>query len=289
MDDQLACAADSAAAIEARMTIELREIGIPPRPSILARIEEEIGRDSPDFIHLANLLGRDVALAAGVIKIANSPYFAFGKKVPTIQEALLVLGLRVVAKAVAGLALHQAFKHLPNMERFWDSSARTADVSARLARVLGRVNGIRPEDAYTFALFRDCGIPVLMTPFPEYRGVLARANAEPARAFTAVEDEALSVNHAMLGAQLAADWLLPPEIVAAIRHHHDAAALAPDSGVVSPAARTLAAFAEVAEHLIDLDAVQQHSCEWEKLGAASLASLGIDAGQLPELAAECLV
>lgn len=279
---------DSATALEARMTIELREIGIPPRPTILARIEEEIARDSPDFIRLATLLSHDVALAAGVIKIANSPYFAFGKKVPTIQEALLVLGLRVVAKAVAGLALHQAFKHLPNMERFWDASARTADVAARLARTLGRIAGVRPEDAYTFALFRDCGIPVLLTPFPEYRTVLAQANGEAERAFTDVEDEALAVNHAQLGAQLAADWLLPAEIVAAIRHHHDATALQAEAGIIDPAARTLIAFAEVAEHLIDLDGTQARSCEWDKLGAGCLASLGITADQLPELASECL-
>lgn len=294
MEEQLAPpmapdAADSAAAIEARMTIELREIGIPPRPTILARIEEEIARDNPDFIRLANLLSKDVALAAGVIKIANSPYFAFGKKVPTIQEALLVLGLRVVAKAVAGLALHQVFKHLPNMERFWDASARTADVSARLARVLGRIGGIRPEDAYTFALFRDCGIPVLMTPFPEYRAVLARANDEAERPFTAIEDEALEVNHAVLGAQLATDWLLPTDIIDAIRHHHEAGALVAEAAVIGPAARALIAFAEVAEHLIDLYGNQARSREWDKLGAGCLASLGLTADQLPELASECLV
>ena len=79
--------------IETRMKIEIRDIGIPPRPTILAQIEAETAKDEPDFIFLAKLLGKDVGLSAGMIKVANSPYFSLGKKVPTIQEALLVLGL----------------------------------------------------------------------------------------------------------------------------------------------------------------------------------------------------
>ena len=80
----------TADAVESRMKIELRDIGIPPRPTILVQIEQETAKDNPDFLFLAKLLGQDVALSAGVIKVANSPFFSFGKKVPTVQEALLV-------------------------------------------------------------------------------------------------------------------------------------------------------------------------------------------------------
>ena len=94
------------------MKLEIREIGIPPRPAILIQIEEESAKDEPDFIYMAKLLNRDVALAAGMIKVANAPYFSFGKKVPTVQEALLVLGLKLVTKTVSGLALQQVFKQI---------------------------------------------------------------------------------------------------------------------------------------------------------------------------------
>ena len=111
----------AADAVENRMKIAVRDIGIPPRPTILAQIEQETAKDNPDFIYLAKLLSHDVGLSAGMIKVANSPFFSFGKKVPSIQEALLVLGLKLVINTVAGLSLQQAFKHVPNMERFWDA------------------------------------------------------------------------------------------------------------------------------------------------------------------------
>jgi len=273
-------------AFEAKMTMEIREIGIPPRPTILLHIEQETARDEPDFIHLARLLSQDVALAAGMIKVANSPYFSFGKKIPTVQEALLVLGLKLVSKTVSGLALQQVFKHVANMERFWDASAMTADVSAGVAKRLGNPAGIRPEDAFTFALFRDCGIPMLINPFPEYREVLARANNEGTRPFTAVEEESIGLNHAVLGAQLAEDWLLPEETCLAIRHHHDREAL---NGTIEIPARSqrLIAIAQLAEYLIQLKSAQAQTSEWGKLGADCLACLDLSPDDLPELGEHC--
>lgn len=283
-------AADSAAppadAIETRMKIEIRDIGIPPRPTILTLIEQETAKDDPDFIYLAKLLGQDVGLAAGMIKVANSPYFSFGKKVPTIQEALLVLGLRLVVRTVAGLALQQLFKHVPNMERFWDASAMTAEVSGMLVRHIGNGIGIRPEDAHTFALFRDCGIAMLMIPFPEYRDVLTRANREEQLSFTEVEDRDIGLNHATLGAQLAEDWLLPLDTCLAIRHHHDRRAVNGEMDIPLRS-RHLIAVAQLAEHLIRLRADQAQNSEWQKLGADCLDCLNLTDDALPDLLAAC--
>ncbi len=273
--------------IESRMKIAIRDIGIPPRPTILAQIEQEITKDEPDFIRLAKLLSQDVGLAAGMIKIANSPFFSFGKKVPTVHEAMLVLGLKLVVRTVAGLALQQVFKHVPNMERFWDTSAKTAETAGNLAKQLGRATGIRPEDAHTFALFRDCGIPMLMIPFPEYRDVLILANQEKEISFTEVEDRAIGINHAVVGAQLAEDWLLPAEICISIRHHHDRQAL--DGSIELPErARKLIAVAQLAEHLLFEKTGSGQTSEWNKLGASVLACLEIDEAALPELLATCV-
>lgn len=281
-------ATSSSDRLEQRMRIEIRDIGIPPRPMILAQIEAEIAKDEPDFIHLARLLGQDVGLAAGMIKVANSPYFGLAKKVPTVQEALLVLGLKLTVNTVAALSLQQVFKHVPNMERFWDASARIAEAAAMFARDHGNGDRIRPEDAHTFALFRDCGIPMLMIPFPEYRDVLAKANTEPDLAFTTCEDQAIGINHAQLGAQLAHDWLLPEDVCLAIGHHHERAALLGETDIPSRARRMIA-IAQLAEHLVQMRSGQSQTREWGKLGDACLACLELQSDDLPELAETCVL
>ncbi len=275
--------------IEDRMGIALRDIGIPPRPTILLEIDREMAKDEPDFSRLAKILGADVAMAAALIKTTNSPFFGFNKKVRTVHEALLVLGLKTVVSTIAGIELRKAFQHVPDMERFWDASAKTARVSGWLAKRCKARSRIRPEDAHTFGLFRDCGIPVLMIPFPEYRSVLAKANAETELSFTAVEDQLLSVNHAEMGASLAESWLLPDEIALAILHHHDLSRLEEQQGASSVAGLSwrLIAIAHLAEHLIQERTGLARTQEWGKVSGVVLQLLAVDETELVTLIDEC--
>lgn len=268
------------------MRAEIRNIGIPPRPALLDEIDREMRQDAPDFKRLAEIISADVGLSAGLVKVANSPYYGLGKQVRSVQETLLVLGLRVVIHTVAGLALRQVFPHVPNLERFWDSAARTARVSGWLA---GQLKGHilpRPEDAYTLGLFRDCGIPLLMIPFPEYPEILRQANDETTLPFTAIEDRLLSINHAIVGAELAEDWLLPEDIHLAIRHHHDRDALAAMAGLPDMP-RQLIALCQIAEYLIQQTTGMSRTHEWAKLGEDCLRALDIAPEQLDALLADC--
>jgi HD-like signal output (HDOD) protein len=52
----------------------IRDIGIPPRPAILEHLAAEMRKFDPDLVHMAHLIERDVGLAAGLVKSANSPY-----------------------------------------------------------------------------------------------------------------------------------------------------------------------------------------------------------------------
>lgn len=283
-DAQTAPTPVSAQEVDVRMRIEIKDIGIPPRPQILVAIEQEMRKDAPDFILLSKLIASDVALAAGLIKTANSPFFGFNKLVRSVNEALLVLGLKTVTRTIAGLALQKIFPHVPSLERFWDASAKTARTAAWLAGKCKLPGGLRPADAYTFALFRDCGIPVLLIPFPEYSKVLQAANAATDASFTDIEEQQLGINHAVVGAELAEGWLLPPEICAAIRHHHSLAHLADDAGKLLPSAsRSLIALAQTAEHLLQSATGLSQTSEWQKLGAACLDVLALDEESLAAL------
>lgn len=275
--------------VASRMKLELRDIGIPPRPAILEELDRELSKDEPDFIRLGHIISADVGLSAGLIKITNSPFFGLGKKVGTVQEALLLLGLRIVVNTIAGLALRQTFKHVPMMDRFWSASAATARVSGALVHALGVKHHVRPEDAYTFSLFRDCGIPVLMIPFPqEYRDVLIDANNDAERPFTAVEDGRLGINHAAVGTELARNWCLPDEICEAIQSHHNAEQLVESSDdALPPRTARLIALAQLAEYLLQQHTGMMKSVEWQKLGPSCLAVLEITEDDLPRLAEAC--
>jgi HD-like signal output (HDOD) protein len=279
-------ASGMAESMEQALEASLRDIGIPPRPLILERIGDEMHKPEPDFRHLTDLVSVDVALAAGLLRTANSPYFGFETRARTVMQAILMLGLDTASRAIAGLVLRRIFPPLPAIERFWDGSARVARTSGWLVRKLGVRDNVRADDAYTYGLFRDCGIPILMKKFPGYVDVLKAANAESEKSFTAMEQTRCPTNHALVGSLMAHSWLLPDDLGMAIRHHHDAVTLASAPQGLPAASARMVALAQLAENLVQRSTGMSMTREWDKLGDVCQTILGIDSSVVESLAAE---
>lgn len=274
-------------AVETQLEGSLDKIGIPPRPAILDRIQAEIRKDEPDLNHLTSLISADVALAASLISITNSPYFGFHGRVHTAREALMVLGLNVTSKAITGIIMRRAFPSSPHLERFWDASARIARLSGWLAQRI-RNSALRADDAYTFGLFRDCGIPILFSRFPGYFDVLNKANHDAVKSFTEIENFSLPTNHAVVGYLLAQSWWLAEETILSIRHHHDLDVLC--SATIPPSlnSRYMIAIAQLAEHLLQQHSGRSLTQEWIKLGPACLQLLKLNEEAMERIAAEAI-
>lgn len=272
--------------LDSQLEASLKEIGIPPRPAILEEITREMHNEEPDFNRVANLISKDVSLAAGFLKTANSPFYGFRHKARSVRDALVVLGLNVASRTIAGVILRHVLPGGQNMERFWDASARTAQLSAWLVQKLGKQTDVQTDDAYTYGLFRDCGIPIMMRKFENYMKILVEANSDEERSFTEVEEAYLPTNHALVGCLLAQSWWLPEATCLAIRHQHDYVLMRTGLQSLPEASRRLIALAQVAEWLLQNITGKNMTHEWQKMGAACLAQLGLSEDDLPGLLEE---
>lgn len=270
--------------IDPQLERSLLDIEIPPCPEILTRIMAEMHKEEPDYHRLSNLISADVALSAGLIKTTNSPYFARQQRARTVYDALSILGLRVASHTIAGIILRNLFPDTPSMVRFWDASARTARLCAWLAHQLD-IPDLNADDAYTFGLFHDCGIPVLISRLPNYKEVLGLANRDAHNEFTAAEDSLLQTNHAVLGSTLARSWWLEEDMCLAIHHHHALTALTPNS-TLPKSCRQFIATAHFAEHFTQQQLGLENTQEWTKFGAACLKTLQIDEDDMEFLYSE---
>jgi len=271
--------------IDAQIESTLRDISIPPRPAILISISDEMQKPEPDFRSLSNIISADVGIAASLIKITNSPFFGFRRRVRSVQEALMVLGLDVTSRALAGIVMRKAFPTSPQLERFWDASARIARLSGWLAQQLTQ-NKLRADDAYTFGLFRDCGIPILLSHYPNYHAVLTEANHETIWSFTDIEDTHLPTNHAIVGSFLTQSWWLADETSFSIRHHHDLKVLDAPSIPPSLNCRYQIAVSQFAEYMLQQKTGLSFTQEWVKLGPACLRLLKLTDEDVKNLIAE---
>ena len=258
----------------------LNGVDIPPCPAILIALDAELRKEMPDLRELARLIGQDVALSGHVMLIANSPAFSTGNKAVSVKQAVNVLGTQSVFSLIVGHLLRVALAggQDVSMERFWESSAQTAQVSAELAR---RLRCVRPDIAYTFGLFHDCGIPLLARRFADYSETL-RLAATTDRSLVDVENERHHVSHTLVGSILAQTWQLPDLVCDAIRDHHRFALFYGDAAAGHGDVAALAAISLIADDLVNDFLGMPQDAAWLRHGAQALDYLGFDEDELSE-------
>lgn len=263
----------------------LKSIRIPPCPEVVIALLEEARQEEVDFSKLVKLISGDVSLAASMLKTANSPFFALRNKVTSVQQAVSVLGLKNLIQIVRGSALQNALGgDKVSMERFWDRSNFTAVVASHMSKY---VDGVTREEAYTCGLFHDCGIPILMAKFPDYKDTLAASN-KSAELIIVVEDQHYATNHAIVGSMLARNWCLPDYIGQAIMVHHDHTIFTHSREKNTPLVCALVAIQLVSEHIVAAFLHKPDDAEWHVGGQAALDYLGLSDDDLSDITDDAL-
>ena len=191
------------------------------------------GRDA-DLREVERIVSRDEAVAASVLRRANSAAFGMRGRVAGISDAIRRLGTRELCR----IALEtQTSGMLANAGRSYGlrrgALSQSALGGAIAADALARAHtdqGVKVdrEIAFVAALLRDIGklaIDAVAGPDALER-IAAAADTRP---FLAYEREAFGADHAELGAILCERWSLPASIIQAVRGHHE-----PPSDPVEP-------------------------------------------------------
>ncbi|HEU0186496.1 MAG TPA: HDOD domain-containing protein [Gallionellaceae bacterium] len=250
------------------------DVGIPPCPTILLELAFEARKEETDLHRIEKLISSDVGLSAALIKTVNSPFYGLRIKVHAIAHAIQVLGLNRLWLMVMGMVLRDTLRDMcqVDMRRFWDASAKVATISSYIALRLPGLDSKTPrpvidkDEAYTYGLFQDCGIPILLSHYPRYKETLSMANHMQERKFTDIEEAGHNTNHALVGYLLAKSWGLPEDMVQAIRNHHEHEDIAGGDEMISAASRNFIALALLAEHAIQDITGLSLGCEWNKGG-----------------------
>jgi len=259
-------------------------IAIPPQPTALTETLAIVNGDDPDLSRIGEVVSKDVALSAAIIKTVNSPLFGMRREISSIQQATMLLGMKNVVNIVTGLSLRMSMEKKDgkelNLGRFWDTATDTALVCTNLAKAMG--SNVK-DDAYMFGLFHDCGIPLMQQKYPDYFEVLKIANSQPEQDFTDIEEEHYDTNHATVGYMVARTWKLPQTICKAILSHHNMAILKEDGDEA-----TLIAMLQMAEHLSHSKRRITEDLRWNMVREDVLENLMIDEQEYKELKEDVL-
>jgi HD-like signal output (HDOD) protein len=255
----------------ARSEGPVRDIVIPPCPELLTELLVETRKADPDPAEITRIAGSDVAMAAALMRIVNSPMYTRSRPARTVAEALAMLGVGQAVAILTGFLTRNTIRiNSPLVEHFWETSTRRSLAMAYIARQL---YGVNADVAQTCGLFMHVGIPILLQGVRGYAGTFAEALARQDRSFTQTENAVHRTDHTVVGAIVAKTWRLPPLVSLVVRLHHDFTALQVES--IPAEVRSLVAIAAIAEHLVaDFEDVKQQR-EWDRHGAQCLSHLQI--------------
>ncbi|MDT8998611.1 HDOD domain-containing protein [Paucibacter sp. APW11] len=264
---------------QARERGPLRQIIIPPCPELLQRLQQAMAEAEPDLTEVARIAASDVAMSATLLRIANSPlHLADGQPCTTVGQAMTRLGLDETTQVMMGFLVKHAIPvNNPQLARFWERSTKRALAMAFIARQLP---GLPTDLAHTYGLFCHVGIPVLLQSMRGYGATLVEANARIDRPFIATENVNHKTDHAVVGALVVRVWNLAPQLMSAIRLHHDFVSLG-DEGI-DPETHTLVAAGMVAEHLMRMHEGLSVDADWADNHQAALQWLHISLDELEQ-------
>ena len=197
----------------------LQRIVIPPCPELLARLQATMALPEPDLNEVARIASSDVAMSAVLLRYANGPMHAAGQPVQTIGQAMNRLGLEQTASVMTGFMAQRAIRVTSvHLQRFWERAAKRAIAMTFMAH---KFPGMSADVAHTYGLFCHVDLPVMMQSVPGYAGTLAEARARTDRSAIETENINHKTDHAVVGSLVARVWRLAPQVMAAIRLHHD--------------------------------------------------------------------
>jgi len=132
---------------------------LPSLPHIATRIRETIADENTGAVDIARVIMADPAIAAKIIKAANSSLYQRNHKAEDCKTAVIGLGTKVTTQLVTSFTLKELFQ-APNemlkkrMKKLWQHSIEIAAISYVLARV---TPGFDAEHAMLAGLLHDIG------------------------------------------------------------------------------------------------------------------------------------
>jgi HD-like signal output (HDOD) protein len=260
-------------------------------PEVALRIAQMVDDPTSSATDIGREISHDVALAARLLRVANSAAFGQHGKIATISRAITVLGVRQVRDLTVGLTAIRAFDGIGNelvtMESFWRHSVLCGVAAGQIAARRARS---RDETPFIAGLLHDIGQLVLLSRAPQLarQALLMSVDSFDDLGLFQCERKVMGFDHAAVGLALAQHWGMPRTLQECIEFHHEPelAQEYPLEVATIHIANSVAVLAEIGScDLSDAPAISAAALRAVKLDPASVAAIVV---QTQEAASQVL-
>jgi putative nucleotidyltransferase with HDIG domain len=243
---------------------------LPQFPDNIINLQRLVADKDSEISAIAREISVDPSLTADLLKLVNSASFMLPKRVDNIVEAVKLVGTKGVRNLLYSYGTQKIMgekygEKYSEMRSLWQHSYRAALYAYLLAKGFKRRKEIL-DDVYVGGILHDLGQIVIAAMHPELLERITRVCKEKGIEGRLLENFAVGLNHAEVGALIARKWNFPEQLVDAIRFHHEP--------TQAPAgARDIVYCVYLATAICD---VEREKIGWEQLENAVLRDFGIE-------------
>ena len=199
--------------------------------------------DEASIQKIAEVVEMDPAIAARVLKVANSPAYGRPSRVSSIRRAIVVLGLNPLRELVLAVSVIQTLKGAARRGKdtllfpspdFWRHSLAVGWCARAICEYAHFPD---PDKGFLVGLLHDVGLIALNLQLgARYAGPVKQflSQAQHQVSLDELERQEFGIDHARVGKILLSHWSFPDLLSIPIENHHTED---PDVGTISDIAR----------------------------------------------------
>lgn len=194
--------------------------GLPTFPENIVQLQRLCNDPDSSIDEISRRIKADPALTTDIIKLSNSAGFVPGKRIESVNEAVMTIGLKNVnAILVASNARRILDKRYTKYEQIWEHCNKTAYYARNIALKYKMTNIV--EYAFMAGLLHDLGkIILLSTDMSLVTRIATMVSNRKIITSTIMEEISIGISHSSIGALISEKWNFPAYLIEAIQHHH---------------------------------------------------------------------
>ena len=205
---------------------------LKPIPPVAAQLMTLAEDEHSSMSDIADLIIHDPSITASILKICNSAHFGLSRRIDSVRDAIVLLGLDEVVELVLLNTTAANFRDEPDGYGLGEGELwKHAVFSAYAAKVLAEIHGFASQRhlIFTAALLKDIGKLIIgrFVAF-SYEKIHILVHSK-GYSFDEAEKEVIGINHEELGARVGQQWRFTDNLIYIIRHHHMADKTARDN------------------------------------------------------------